>query len=118
MAFVEFFIGANRPNTAACDSRGKLAASATSFPRLSIGYLLLLTLILGFVLAWSSPYIRPLLSYSSEQLPGGKWLYIATRLAESTILGVQLFGLIVIAQQWWRGARWRLAPGHWYFVVT
>lgn len=92
--------------------------SAAAFPRLSIGYLLLLTLMIAFALAWGSPYIRPLLSYPAEQFPGGKWIYIATRLAESTIIGLKLFGLVVIVQQWWRGARWRLEPGHWYFVAT
>src|SRR5439155_2174509 len=42
---------------------------------------------------------------------------IAPLLLDYTAFGITLFGLIVLIRERCRGFRWRLAPGHWYFVV-
>src|SRR5436189_948516 len=111
MGLVEFFFGGSKPDLDAHDSRRDPVKSRAEFPQLSIGDLLLLTLILGSALAWLSPCIRVL---SQPQYQG----QIAPLLARYTVLAVTLFGLIVIVRQRWRGARWRLEPGHWYFIAT
>src|SRR5262245_16272498 len=95
------------------------ADSTAEFTRLTTGHLLLLVLILAFDLAWISPYIRLMLSQPEDAntTAARKWAVIAPLLFDYSAFGITLFGLIVLIRERWRGARWRLAPGHWYFVA-
>jgi hypothetical protein len=101
-----------------CESSLKPADSPPGFPRLSIGDLLLLILILGTALAWVSPHIRILRYPPEDQMTGREWEIIAPLLFDYAAFGVTLFGIIVLIRERWRGTRWRLAPGHWYFLAA
>lgn len=80
-------------------------------PRLAISDLLLLTLIVGLVLACLSPATRGL-----SQQPG-LTLGIAMAAVDYIAAGALLFGLIVLVRERVRGNNVPSSPGHWLLVA-
>src|SRR5690348_6377363 len=95
------------------------ADPTAGFTRLSTGHLPLLVLILASDLGWTSPYTRLVLGQPEDEnmTTARKWAIIAPLLLDYTAVGITLFGLLVVIRERWRGERWRLAPGHRYFIV-
>jgi hypothetical protein len=85
------------------------------FPRLTISDLLVLTLCVGFPLAFAAPGIQSIFeTWSGHE----KWRGITRQLAAAAAVGLSIFGLLVMARQRFCGTSWRLQPGHWLLIAA
>ena len=86
------------------------------FPPLSIGDLLVLTLSVGLCLATIAPELRDLtIANEPNAIP---WLSIAASAVDHAVIGIGLFGLVVLAREWLRGTDFPLSPGHLIIIAT
>src|ERR1044072_7958756 len=88
------------------------------FPRLAISDLIVLTLSLAFATAYATPGIQHILNQTYTLSNLDRWRATSREVADSTAFGLSLFGLLVLARQRIRGAKWQLAPGHWLLIAA
>ena len=86
-----------------------LLDESSQFPRLSINDLLLLTLTVSFSLACIVPSLEGILTDE-------EWESIITLVTKQLMVGIKLFGFIVVVRNWARSQSSTVAPGHWVFL--
>jgi hypothetical protein len=84
-----------------------------SFPNLQISELLVLTLLVGFQLAFAASGLREVIAQPAAKYAIPKWHVVVPEIIDSTVPAVSLFGLLVLGRERLRRSEAPLAPGHW-----